>query len=109
MNTRLRAPDLFLGMNATERAFAAYLEAQKRSGDIRLWRFGRFTLKLADDTRYTPDFYVLENSGAVTLYEVKGFFRDDAKVKLKVAATDFPEFRWKLVQKGKISDVEAIA
>lgn len=56
-----------------------------------------FTLKLADDTRYSPDFTTIEPDGTVTMWETKGFFRDDAKVKIKVAARQYRCFRFVLV------------
>lgn len=99
MKAVVRLPDIFARMNKTERAYAIYLEAQRRAGGIILWRYERLTLKLADDTRYTPDFYVLLPDGQIQLVETKGFFRDDAKVKLKVAATEFPEFHFWLALK----------
>ena len=105
----LRAPDLFAGMNKLEASYAMSLEAKKRAGKIVLWRYERVTLKLADDTRYTPDFYVLELDGSVSLIEVKGFMRDDALVKLKVAASQFPEFRFYLYQKGVTKPIKGIA
>jgi hypothetical protein len=37
----------------------------------------------------------------ITCYEVKGFMRDDAAVKLKVAASMYPCFRWVLVQRDR--------
>lgn len=104
----LRAPNLFDGMNKLEASFAMTLEAQKRAGKIVLWRYERLTLKLADDTRYTPDFYVLELDGSVSLTEVKGFMRDDALVKLKVAAAQFPEFRFYLWQKHALKPIKGI-
>lgn len=109
MITTLRPPDLFRGMNKLEASFAMSLEAQKRAGKIVLWRYERVTLKLGDDLRYTPDFYVLELDGSVSLIEVKGFMREDALVKLKAAATAFPEFRFYLHQKGCTKPVGRIA
>jgi hypothetical protein len=44
------------------------------------------TLRLADRTGYTPDFLVVMSDGSVQFHEVKGFSRDDAIVKFKVAA-----------------------
>jgi hypothetical protein len=82
--------DLFAGMNKWEKARAVDLEAAKRAGTIADWWFERLTLKLADDTRYTPDFLVQDLDGSLRLEEVKGFWRDDAKVKIKVAAAQFP-------------------
>lgn len=55
-------------------------------------------LKLADDTRYTPDFNVVDQNGQLIFYETKGpRFWDDAKVKLKVAARQYPYYRFILV------------
>ena len=59
------------------------------------------TLKLADDTRYTPDFYVLDENGQIYLHETKGFMRDDARCKLMVAARQYSEMRFVLVTKEK--------
>lgn len=76
-----------------EEAWAARLEARRLAGEIRSWRFEAVTLKLGFDCRYTPDFYVVLESGAVELHEVKGGKAwDDAMVKLKAAATQFPQF-----------------
>ena len=48
------------------------------------------TLKLAHDCRYTSDFAVMLASGEIELHECKGFMREDASVKLKLAAELFP-------------------
>ena len=58
--------------------------------------FEAVTLRLADDCRYTPDFMVIAEDGVVEFHEVKaGFWRDDARVKLRVAAETYPMFRFK--------------
>ena len=85
-------------MNKTETAYSHRLEAQKRAGEILLWQFEALKLKLADLTYYTPDFLVVSKDGVVELHEVKGFWRDDARVKIKVAASQFP-FRFLAVKK----------
>lgn len=77
-------------MNKTEAAFAMRLEAQKRSGAIHDWFYEAVTFKLAHDCRYTPDFLVIESDGRLVLHETKGFMRDDALVKLRVFAKQFP-------------------
>ena len=82
--------DLFAGMNSIERDFAIRLEAQKRDGRIHDWFYESVTVKLANDCRYTPDFLVIENDGRLVFHETKGFMRDDALVKLKVCAKQFP-------------------
>lgn len=90
MIAHARLTDLFAGMNKTERKRAIELEALKRDGQIHSWAYEKVTLKLADDTRYTPDFFVVECDGSIRFEETKGFWRDDAKVKIKVAASQFP-------------------
>lgn len=88
------------GMNKTEAAYAERLQMVQRHGAIRSFAFQAVTLKLADDTRYTPDFFVIASDGVVECHEVKGFWRDDAKVKIKVAARLFP-FRFMAASKSK--------
>lgn len=77
-------------MNKTERAYADHLERLKWEGSILWYAFEAMTLKLADDTRYTPDFLVMAATGQLEAHEVKGFWKDDARVKIKVAAEKFP-------------------
>jgi len=76
-------------MNGTEVKMAAFLEAKKQAGEVLDYWFERYTFKLADDTRYTPDFAVMLANSELEFWEVKGFWRDDAKVKIKVAAAMF--------------------
>lgn len=64
-----------------------------------------FGLKLADNCRYHPDFVTLAN-GQLTAFETKGFMRDDALVKLKMAARLFPFIRFVLVTREKQNWVE---
>lgn len=84
-------------MNKTEAAYASRLELQKKNGGVLWYRFEAVTFKLAHDTRYTPDFLVMMADGTLEAHEVKGFFEDDAKVKVKVAAEMFP-IRFMLVR-----------
>lgn len=87
-------------MNKTESAYSTLLEARKRAGEIAWYCFEGITLKLAHDTRYTPDFVVMLASGELEMHETKGFMRDDARVKLHIAASTFP-FRFWLVRREK--------
>lgn len=100
MTARALVRDLYAGMNKTEKRRAIELEAKLRAGDIAVWEYGKVTLKLADDTRYTPDFFIVENDGSVVFEEIKGFWRDDALVKIKVAAEQFP-FQFYSLQAAK--------
>lgn len=85
-------------MNGTESEYAALLETRKLTGDIAWYSFEAITLKLAQDTRLTPDFLVMRGDGSLECHEVKGFWEDDARVKIKVAAEKFP-FRFIAVQR----------
>jgi hypothetical protein len=77
-------------MNKTETAYKKYLEGLKMSGNILWYAFEGLTFRLADNTRYTPDFIVLKKDMTLEAHEVKGFWRDDARVKIKVAADLYP-------------------
>lgn len=77
-------------MNKTEEAYSRHLDARKADGDIPWWAFEAIKIRLADNTFYTPDFMVLRADGALECHEVKGFWQDDARVKIKVAAALFP-------------------
>ncbi len=81
-------------MNKTEKLFQEYLEAQKQAGKILAYWFESIKVKIAEGTCwYTPDFMVLRPNGEMELHEVKGspaIFFDDAKVKVKSCATQFP-------------------
>lgn len=90
VQARTTPRNLFSDMNKTEAAFAYKLEAQKRDGLIHDWFYESVTFKLANDCRYTPDFLVIETDGRLVFHETKGFMRDDALVKLKVCAKQFP-------------------
>jgi len=85
-------------LNKTEKAYLSYLRALKP-----LWiGVQNITLKLADDTRYTCDFFFIDEAGALHGRETKGFWRDDAKVKIKVAARTFPWIRFAVAEKDGI-------
>lgn len=84
-------------MNKTEAAYAAHLESQRRSGNILWYKFEGVKLRLADNTFYTPDFAVMRSDGQLEMREVKGYWQDDARVKIKVAADSYP-FRFLAVK-----------
>lgn len=83
---RQRAGD---GMNNTERAFLGWLKSQWPDAHIHR----EVSLPLANGVRYKVDFLCVHISDGrlrVVGWEVKGFMRDDAAVKLKVAASVYP-------------------
>ncbi len=77
-------------MNQTEAAYAERLRALQHGGEILWHRFEGIKLRLADNTFYTPDFAVLAADGVMELHEVKGFWQDDARAKIKIAADQYP-------------------
>lgn len=77
-------------MNGTEAKYAALLEERKRNGEVLEWMFEAVTFVLAPATRFTPDFMVQLPDGMIEFHEVKGWWEDDARVKIKVAADKFP-------------------
>jgi hypothetical protein len=87
--------------NETEAEFERELLVMRSVGAIVWYAFQAITLRLADDTTYTPDFAVQYPDGLLRLIDVKGttktrggkykpFVEEDAKVKAKVAAEQFP-------------------
>lgn len=77
-------------MNKTEAAYAEHIELQRRAGTVEWFKFEALKFRLADNTFYTPDFLVLMTSGFLEAHEVKGHWEDDARVKIKVAASIYP-------------------
>ncbi|UPY96249.1 DUF1064 domain-containing protein [Pectobacterium sp. 21LCBS03] len=73
-------------MNKTEAAYSQHLEILKRAGEVLWYRFEGVKLRLADNTFYTPDFAVMTASGTIEMHEVKGYWQDDARVKLRIKA-----------------------
>jgi hypothetical protein len=85
-------------MNKTEAAYARYLEARLVAGEILWYSYESMKFRLAGKTFYTPDFPVMLADGSMEMHEVKGFWEEDARVKIKVAAELFP-FRFVGVQR----------
>lgn len=77
-------------MNKTEAAYDAHLQALHYAGDVLWHKFEGIKLRLADNTFLTVDFAVMPSSGVLEMHEVKGFWQDDARVKIKVAASLYP-------------------
>lgn len=80
-------------MNQTESAYEHHLRKRQLVGEIAWYRFEGLTLRLAERCSYTPDFVVMCADGQIELHEVKGsraIFHDDARVKVRVAAEQFP-------------------
>jgi hypothetical protein len=96
------------GMNKLERRFRdTVLEPAWTRHDIGHYFREPIKLRLAGRTYYSPDFLVTSRPGehgippAITFVECKGFMREDAAVKLKVAASAYPCFGWLLVTRDR--------
>jgi hypothetical protein len=87
-------------MNKLEAEYAAHLRGLQYAGEVLWWGFEAVKLKLARLTTYTPDFLVMAKDGTLECHETKGFWQDDAKVKIKVAAEKFP-FRFVAITKKR--------
>lgn len=80
-----------MGMNKTEyRYLTEVILPGMSSGKYLWWGFEKVKLKLADRTTYTPDFLVMRSDGRLEFHEVKGYPRDDWRVKWKVCIEMFP-------------------
>lgn len=83
--------------NRTEAAYESLLESRLRAGEVAWFKFEGVKLRLADNTFYTPDYAVMLSSGLMEMHEVKGFWQDDARAKIKIAADLYP-FRFLAVR-----------
>lgn len=89
-------------MNKTEIAYSKHLETLKHAGEILWFEFEPMNLKLADKCFYKVDFLVLTKEMMLEVHEVKGYWTDDALVKIKTAAAKFPfKFMSARIIKGK--------
>ena len=95
------APARPRGMNRWEAAYAQQLTAGQLIGVVRWYAFESLKFRLANKTWYTPDFLVETFGGAMEAHEVKGFWRCDARVKIKVAAVAFPWVRFIAVTRSR--------
>lgn len=93
---RLRARE----MNKTEKEYLGYLEGKIIESSLLWCEFEGVKLRLADNTFFTPDFFVMTAEGELQAHEVKGYMMDDANVKIKCAAEKYP-FRFFVVRKAK--------
>lgn len=84
------------GPNKTEREFEAHLRAEYPGREIHVQAV---TLVLANGVRFTPDLFTPTLADGPTFWETKGHMRDDASVKIKVAARLHPWAKFYLATK----------
>jgi len=87
-------------LNKTEKSYEQHLKVLQHAKEIVWYRFEGIKLRLADNTFYTPDFAVMTAAGQIEMHEVKGFWLDDARVKIKVAAEQYPFKFFGVTKKG---------
>lgn len=86
--------------NSLESRYEAQLEADRLAGLVLWYAFEAIEFRLADRTKYRPDFVVMLADLTIEVREVKGHWEDDARVKIKVAAELYP-FRFVAVKPVK--------
>jgi hypothetical protein len=82
------------GLNKTEASFLTALRAWNPGCDV---GSQRVRLRLGNGAWYKPDSDVWQEDGALALYEVKGYGREAAFVRIKVAASLYPKIKFFLV------------
>lgn len=90
------APTRRDSLNATEARYLAHLRILQAAGEVEwIGEHESMAFRIADGKGrgkkawYRPDFPVRVKGGALELHEVKGFWREAARVRIKVAATAF--------------------
>lgn len=85
-------------MNETESRFERdILEPRRLTGEVLTWWFESFKVRVGTDTCWlTVDFVVVQSDGELLMIDVKGGGggEDDALVKIKAAAAQYPQFHW---------------
>lgn len=87
--------------NKTEGLRLRELEVLKAAGEILDFGFERLKLRLADGAWFTPDLDVVFPDLHVEIEEIKGHWREAAMVRIKVAAEQFPCFKFTALRRVK--------
>jgi len=88
-------------LNKTELLYDVELAQLHSEGVVARWWAQSVRLRLADKTTYTPDFLVQFADGRLVFVEIKGFLRDDASVKFKVAREMYPWAEFVMLRRVK--------
>ena len=84
-----------------ECAFADELQGLLREGRIAGWAYEPriFDLRVGEHhiARYTPDFIINHNNGSDEIVEVKGWWKPDAKLRVKLFQALYPKFKFRVV------------
>jgi hypothetical protein len=85
------------GMNKMEAQYAQRLDLEKHAGEILWWGYEAIRLRLANGAWFKPDFAV-EGRFGLEFHETKGHMREAAHVRIKVAASLYPMFRFSIIR-----------
>jgi hypothetical protein len=55
------------------------------------WKYSVHSFKLSDGRHYYPDFFIYENGIFKRLVEVKGYFREENKIKFEMFKREYPD------------------
>lgn len=91
-------------MNELERNFhVSYLSPRELAGELSLIRYEGITLPIAHRCTYTPDYIAETKEGETILFEVKAGhqYKEKGVLKLKFAATVYPQYQFYLCEKKK--------
>jgi hypothetical protein len=84
-----------------EADYAARLKTLELAGIVKRWRYEPVNIRLVDkkkaQSHYNPDWLVEYNDGRWFFDETKGYMRSTGRLKLYLAATDFPMFKFRKV------------
>ena len=100
---RARPVDLFgyRFLNTLERDYALHLEAQRQADEIRHWTYESMRVRIGNGAWYKPDFVVITNEDFIELHEVKGRWMEAARVRIRSAAKQYPEYTFIAIQRKR--------
>ena len=94
-----------------EANYALYLDFLVKQKQIKKWEYEPEVFvfkKIKFGTRsYRPDFKVTENDGSVKYHEVKGFFDNQSKTKIKRMAKYYPNIKLIIIDQYVYKDIKS--
>ena len=85
-----------------EEDYARRLEILLKAGQLVEWHYEPMRFRLGKGAWYTPDFVIVQaKSMHIECHEVKGFWREAARVRIKVAASKYTMYEFKAVTRDK--------
>lgn len=106
--TKPETPGKRLGeMNKLEAEYARVLDDQKAKGEIKDWKYEALRLRIAFGNKpawFKVDFWVILPDGSNEFHETKGWWREAARLRIKVAAGVYEWAKFVGVRKKKLKD-----